>query len=382
MGFNPPSYKWYAHPAIMLYATAWLIVLLIVGTLAQKEMGLHLAQQTFFSSWWLSIGPLPLPGGRLTMAVIGVSLALKLLREREWSRKTVGVHVVHLGAVLLFAGGFLTAYFSEEGHLTLKEAETGRLVRDYHAPELAVIETSDPNVEVVTAYAANWLQPGQDLIAEDRPFTVTVRAFTRNCEVSRRKSPAPPEYRGMAQRFELVSLPDDPEAERNRAGLSLVIHEPNEIRGTYLLVEGATVDQTLTVGDRSYRLVLRNEQRQLPFAVELLDFERVVYPGTEKPKHFRSVVHVIDEDGLKRRAVIQMNEPLRHRGYTLYQSSFASGPVETSVFAVVKNVGRIFPYLSSLVMCAGLLFHLLVYLPILIQRQSRRRVSPEGGRPR
>jgi hypothetical protein len=70
-----------------------------------------------------------------------------------------------------------------------------------------------------------------------------------------------------------------------------------------------------------------------------------------------------------------MNEPLRHKGYTFFQSSFIEGPdSETSVFAVVKNYGRLFPYISSIIMCVGLLFHLSQKLPDLF-RKSREKIA-------
>ena len=65
-----------------------------------------------------------------------------------------------------------------------------------------------------------------------------------------------------------------------------------------------------------------------------------------------------------RKILIKMNEPLRYKNYTFYQSSFIeeeSG--ETSVFAVVENYGRLFPYISSIIMCFGLLLHLIIKLP-------------------
>ena len=68
-----------------------------------------------------------------------------------------------------------------------------------------------------------------------------------------------------------------------------------------------------------------------------------------------------------------MNEPLRYKGYTFFQSSFIEGPEgETTVLAVVKNYGRLFPYISSIIMCIGLLFHLSLKLPELFKKFKER----------
>jgi hypothetical protein len=63
-----------------------------------------------------------------------------------------------------------------------------------------------------------------------------------------------------------------------------------------------------------------------------------------------------------------MNEPLRHSGYTFFQASFIEGlDKEATVLAVVKNYGRLFPYISSIIMSVGLLLHLLINLPKMIK---------------
>ena len=55
-----------------------------------------------------------------------------------------------------------------------------------------------------------------------------------------------------------------------------------------------------------------------------------------------------------------MNEPLRHQGYTFYQASFIeNGLKQTTVLATVKNHGRLFPYISTIIMCIGILYHML-----------------------
>ena len=65
-----------------------------------------------------------------------------------------------------------------------------------------------------------------------------------------------------------------------------------------------------------------------------------------------------------------MNEPLRHKGYTFFQASFIDdSEVETTVLATVKNYGRLFPYISSIIMSIGLLIHLLVMMPKMVKRK-------------
>ena len=67
-----------------------------------------------------------------------------------------------------------------------------------------------------------------------------------------------------------------------------------------------------------------------------------------------------------------MNEPLRHKGYTFFQASFIDdSDVETTVLATVKNYGRLFPYISSIIMSIGLLIHLLLMMPKMVKGKSK-----------
>ena len=140
--------------------------------------------------------------------------------------------------------------------------------------------------------------------------------------------------------------------------------------GIYGLFLGQTIPQKVTIGNQEHVIVLRRKRTYLPFSIELLDFKKVMYPGTGIAKSYSSDVNLI-EAGISKRILIKMNEPLRHKGYTFYQSSFIeSSEGETTVLAAVKNYGRIFPYISSIIMCIGLLIHLIMKLPDLFKKQT------------
>ena len=85
-----------------------------------------------------------------------------------------------------------------------------------------------------------------------------------------------------------------------------------------------------------------------------------MHPGTDVAKSFSSDINLI-ENNISRKIVIKMNEPLRHYDYTFYQASFIEmGGKQTTVLATVKNYGRLFPYISSVIMCIGILIHMLL----------------------
>jgi hypothetical protein len=359
-----------AHPGIFFYATLWLMVLLVVGTIAQKDLGLYLAQQKYFSSWVFFQGPLPFPGGRLTLSIVFVNLTVYLVSDPK-ARKKLGLLVTHLGTLLLLVGGLLTAYFSSEGSMTIKEGDTSAIVQDYHLRELAFIDHRSTEHDTTTAFAMKTLHPGQILSHPTLGGTITVQAVFPHCEVVERSEPSA-QYKGFGRQFSLVPRQRLKENEQNMFGLDVELRGfGDQSDGRYLLIEFIRVPQQLILADGgTATLTVRKKETPLPFSIELLDFEKKLHPGTGMAKSYKSIVHLWEE-GQSRRVVIQMNEPLRHKGYTFYQASFIeNGPTETTVLAVVKNFGRQFPYVSSLIMCLGLLIYLIEQLPRLIKRTS------------
>jgi len=92
---------------------------------------------------------------------------------------------------------------------------------------------------------------------------------------------------------------------------------------------------TLEKGRATSEYVERGTQSrtaQLPFAVELLDFEVVTYPGTQAPQDFCSEIRFVDTKSTNHNATVSMNHIAKHRGYRFYQTSYnLSGQVTLTV---------------------------------------------------
>ena len=83
------------------------------------------------------------------------------------------------------------------------------------------------------------------------------------------------------------------------------------------------------------------------------------------------------ENGISQALKITMNEPLRHKGYTLFQASW--GPANAkpgeplfSTFAVVKNPADKFPEYACIIIAFGLLVHFSQKLFRYIKLQNRK----------
>ena len=353
---------------IFFYSLLWLIVLLVLGTLAQRNMGIFSAQEIYFSSWILWMKGLPLPGGRLILVTLFINLFFKLILDSPWKKNLTGVIIAHMGALLLLGGGFITAYSTTQGSMVLPEGAISSYYDSYQHKELAFIDPSPTQHDSVIAFSKKYLKPGAVIEDPSFPARIQVTHFFKNCNLIKRGELNNNGYRGFAQRFMLKEAPPQKEDERNIAGIILEVSglAPTD-NGIYMLYENLEIPQTLTMGDRKIQLALRPKRHMLPFEIQLLDFEKTMYPGTDKARSYSSAVNIIDQ-GIERVITISMNHPLRNRGYTFYQASFIEGAEsETSVLAVVRNVGRLFPYISSIVICLGLIIHLLLKLPKLIR---------------
>ena len=110
--------------------------------------------------------------------------------------------------------------------------------------------------------------------------------------------------------------------------------------------------------------------------MRLDDFKREVHPGTERARRFTAEVTVTDQ-GSEQKKIITMNEPLRSRGYALFQQSFdmqqdSGGQVrERSTIQVVQNPSDHWPLISCITAGIGLLIHMVWQLTRFLRRQEK-----------
>ncbi len=357
-------------PKIFVFTIMWMMILIVLGTLAQKNMGLFAVQEKYFSSWILWIWFFPMPGARPTMILMLINLSFFFFNKGLWKMNKMGIIILHLGGILLLVGGGLTAMFSSEGNMIIEEGSISNYVEDYHFMELAIINISDNDSDYYTIFDHSSLKQDNILKHENFGFEIEVINYIKNCEPIRRNNVAGIQFQGMMKNFMLNELPPLKEENMNRPGLIFnLVNTGTNADGIYGLFLGQTIPQKLKINDKDYVIVFRKKRDYLPFSIELVDFKKVMHPGTGIAKSYSSNVNVI-ENGMSKHILIKMNNPLRHKGYTFYQSSFIeSSDGETSVLAAVKNYGRLFPYISSIIMCFGLLIHLVAKLPKLFKRR-------------
>lgn len=351
---------------LTLVCFAVLMVLVVACTLAQVKLGTHQAVEAYIRSflvWWTPEGSsvsIPVfPGGGLAGGVLLVNLLFAQFLRLERSWRKAGLWLAHFGVALLFIGEFGTALLQVESRIPIEEGSTRDWSEDYRKMELAVIDATDPMTDDVWGVPESRLKG--EVAAPGLPFKLIVRDYRENAELGIRKADDPPAAAtaGIGANLKYRGLPpvtaDD--AENTAVALVEPVTPSGKSYGVFLLSNGLGAPQGFVDEGRTWRLVLRNRRYYLPFALTLKDFRHDVYPGTDIPKNFSSLVRLIDPSTREDRDVlISMNDPLRHGGRTFYQASFGKDDT-LSVLQVVRNPGWTLPYLSCLLVALGLLWH-------------------------
>ena len=356
-----------------------LMVLVIGCTLAQVHLGTWGAVQHYMRSWlvWWDIPHTVLsvpvfPGGALTGLVLILNLVTAQLRRLELSWRKSGLWIVHLGLIVLVAGEFVSAVFQRDNELTLTNGETGNYVASPTVAELAVIDRSGGTYDEVWSFPQSMLRPGAVVQVPGRPVALRVLSYFDNSQVANAPDGQGVSSAGLGRNHSVVGIPrTGREDERNIPG-AIVERIGAQAGGgpeTWAVSAWVTDHQTFEADGRTYDLVMRFRREYLPYAVTLKKFSHDVYPGTDIPKNFSSLVHVANpRTGEARDVLIKMNQPLRYGGKTFYQASYRGE--DTTVLQVVENPGWLLPYASCLLVAIGLLVHFGISLARWVRAQS------------
>jgi hypothetical protein len=363
-----------------------LLLLTYLGTLDQVEHGLLHAQQKYFHSF-IAVHdvkgiPLPLPGAYLLLLLlfVNVLLGMALRMRRTWAQ--AGMWMVHGGILLLLVGSFVSFHYADSGYISLFEGESIDHYKSYESWEVVVRgpEGQQPaRTVLIPGTSFMTLRPGETALLplDGLPFALELSGYMPNAWRMRADagtSPTAP----VAEGHFLERLEVEQEHERNAAGLyaRVIPHDGSPAR-LMALWSMQDVPSRVSAEGGDWELMLRRKQTPLPFTLRLDAFRREAHPGTDTPRAFSSEVTRI-EDGQSARALIEMNAPMRHRGFIFYQSSWGpqnAGPgVDLfSVLAVSRNPGDRFPLYACTFIALGMGVHFAQKLTRYLRREAARR---------
>lgn len=361
---------------------ALLMVLVVACTLAQVEMGTHGAVNLFMRSfvvWWRPPGwttSLPvLPGGALVGMVLGVNLvAAQLVRlERSWRK--VGLWLVHLGLILLVLAEFISAALQVDARMEIEEGQTLDFVERPLDFELLLVDTADPQLDDVYGIPESRLRAGELIAVPGTPITLKIHDFLQNTAMRRREAKDPPGLanRGVGTGVVLTEAPPvSADDMRNEPAVYVEPIANGKSYGIWTVAAGLGAPQQFVHEGRTYQLKMRPRRDYLPYHLTLKKFSHDVYAGTDIPKNFSSLVHLVNPQTHEERDVlIFMNQPLRYLGRTFYQASFGKNDT-LSVLQVVENPGWLLPYISCALVTIGLLMHFAITLGRSQRKRQRR----------
>ena len=392
---------------------AFAIVLVFVGTIAQADEGLYVAQSHYFRQW-LVVGahlfghkvPLILPGGYLIGTLLLVNLVVTHIYRFQLSTKKIGIQLAHAGVILLLVGQLATDLLARELQMHFNEGETRRYSESAGQFELIIISGDE-----VTAIPERILTAGDQLKIDGLPFTISVKSVWKNSDVNFRApmlQNAPLlTTNGIALNFDFKKVDEVKSMdERNIPTAVVEFSTPVGSLGTWVvsdwvgddsLVEAVrntyapmgldmaqkiaaqlVAPQTIEVNGKKFTFTLRPERVYHPYSLTLLKATHTVYPGTDIPKDFRSRVLIDNpQTGEKREVEISMNHPLRYGGYTYYQYQMTAGEAvvkagqaQSSVLQVVRNPSWLTPYIGCAMVGVGLIIQFLYHLVGFITKRK------------
>jgi hypothetical protein len=363
---------------------AALMVLVIACTLAQVHLGTFGAVKIYMRSWLVywdipgTVLSLPVfPGGALAGFVLAVNLLAAQGRRLELSWKKSGLWVVHSGLILLVVGEFVTGMYQRDDRLSFEVGETTNYVFSPREVELAVVDTIDPGFDEVYSVPGSLLARSSEVRVPGTPLTIRVRRFMENSQLSKLAPGEKAEASsGVGTQVSAREVP--PVTSDDAANQAAALVEPlagGRTYGTWLVSNGLGAPQSFVHEGHSYALSMRERREYLPYALTLRQFKHDVYPGTDIPKNFSSMVHLSSpRTGEGRDVLIYMNQPLRYAGKAFYQASFGKNDT-LSVLQVVSNPGWLLPYISCVLVTVGLLLHFGISLRRWVRGQPARLAS-------
>lgn len=390
--FLKPLVRSLASLRLTVALLAMSMVLIFCGTLAQRNMGIWQAVETYFRSWvaWIDlqifvqmINPhragadwhLPFPGGALLMALLIVNLLAAHAARFKLTWKRAGINILHTGLILLLASDFVTGLLAEEGVMSIDEGGSSNYVEDQRETELAIVDSSDPQHDRVVAIPQSLLERGGVIRAASLPFEIEVKQWMANSRVVE-STGATPATHGIGLEAQAIAQPPVPGIDPRQIDAPsayITLRREGKDLGTWLVSLNLSAMQTVTIDDGSSRqMQLRFARTYKPYTLHLIDFRHDRFVGTGIARNFSSRVRVVDPShDTDRETLIYMNNPLRHGGDAFYQASFK--PDETgTVLQVVRNPGWLLPYVACVMVGGGLLAHFMIGLINFLRSNTRR----------
>jgi ABC-type transport system involved in cytochrome c biogenesis permease subunit len=320
-------------------------------------------------------------------------------------KRRAGIVLLHAGVILLMVNELWIGSTAVEEQITVQESFTTNVARDIRYVELTVTDRSDEKIDRVIAIPQSRLRKDHLISDPLLPFEIRVEQFFRNSIVDdlpqgekphaidldmrkeeiavtqgiglRGRTMETPQVGGAKAGDEMdlasayVSLvPLKKEGAEDRKPIATVLLSQHFQEPNTTMPDDGKLSEKVNFDGKTYELSLHFKRSYKPYQVKLEDVEKVDYVGTNTPKSYWSKFEIID--GAKHQAAkIKMNDPLRYKGETFYQSGYRAGPIETTTFQVVTNAGWMIPYVACMIVGFGMLAQFSTVLLRFLNRMNK-----------
>jgi ABC-type transport system involved in cytochrome c biogenesis permease subunit len=336
------------------------------------------------AAWALVVPSVGDSSMRILWQLIKGTMAAWVLLAGCWIafRKRAGIVVLHAGVGMLMVSELLVGLLAVETRMGLAEGETKDWAYDIRTVELAVVDPSNPDHDVLTRIPASRLKAGEVIANESFPFDIHIdKYFPNSSAVDASSGIENPATTGSGLAF--VAQPASEVAGASTSGevdqpalYATVTSKDGKPLGTYLLSsELATSDfvEGVKIGDVEWQMSLRFKRDYKPYAITLLDVRKDDYVGTDTPKNYSSDIKLVSKQlGADFERHLWMNNPLRFNGETIYQSGYHrdSAGREYTTLQIVRNTGWMMPYVACMLVAWGMAYQFGVTLTRFVGRQT------------
>lgn len=156
-------------------------------------------------------------------------------------------------------------------------------------------------------------------------------------------------HQQLARAHQISRTVKIPVARDNRPALLIRVGDSTELQ----TIVWKGMQHVSTPDNRDLLVHFGPRRVKLPFSVRLADFRKTDYPGTEMAMAYQSDVGIVVPGQPETPFNIYMNHPYAHGPWKVYQSGFVGD--RTSIFSVMHDPGLTLTYISSAVLCVGVL---------------------------
>lgn len=351
------------------------------------------------------------PGMRIVWQLLQASIASCVLLAGMWMLfgRRGGNVLIHAGVGLLMVGQFVFGDRQVEQRMGLAEGGTTNLAVIEDELEIVLIDRSDATEDIVHAIPEALLrrvaQTKATIDDSALPAKLRIVRWMPNSQLSAvKEGDENPATTGTG--LQLLAKPiksvGGAMQDRNIAAAYVEVIDKQtdqpietvllsqQINDIAQLTVGMQKDEyeTVTIDGKSYDMAVRFRQERKPFDVFLKDVEKMNYSGTETARDYSSRIVITDrESGETQEGKTWMNNPIRYKGETFYQSRYnkiplpGGGSLETTGLQVVENMGWVIPYVSCMMVFWGMFAHFGGTFMTFAGRYSRGAIPTAKSRP-